>query len=768
MYKVIFSNSLIMASLLMYLGCSSDFIPNGIPDGADAPSGECVQDYFNSEVSSVLTTCVSCHSDKGSAKGTNLVFKEPIASSKNENFAILKTYIEAEGDKVVTKGANEEAHNGGTQLSGNSKVAMQLFVNYVNGKQECSSASVKSSIATSQVHVLSAEATLRSAAFKLTGNAPTEVELASVKSIDDLDPILYDYMETEGFKSWLKESFNDFLLTDFYLDRRENAEDLLNDEDFPSRRWYTDLESISESTIRANTNYAIAREPINLMLHVIENNRPYSEILTADYVLVNPYSARVYDADINGFTFDVGDFNLTEEAMEAKYDREALREVKLPNIPHAGLLSTIAFLNRFPSTPTNLDRHRSAKVQLFFLDTDILGLANRPINSSEVVSDSATWTNPNCTICHNIMEPIASTFKNWDEEGRYIAGFRGDAVQVPGMSIEKRAPNDASEHLLQWLAGEITKDDRFAVSSVKMFLKALTGRDAMKEPEADADDYLTKLQAYNFENKFITFTKEKFIASNYNAKMIIKEIIKSPLYRATGFDNGVDNAILSSHLGQAHLITPEALNRKIYSVMGYYWSSRRYDTNQNENNNSSDHRLLDEFKTLYGGMDSVNITSRKDDLNGIMANIQTRMALQMGCFPTTRDFYFAPDKRKLFPYVTKDLKPLDAYSIEKIKKNIQYLHSHILGESLPIDDPEIEATYKLFLDTYTDGRVAVLSGDESEYLLNECRLDVAPDESALEPSKQIRKDEYYVIRSWSAVITYLLSDFKFVYENNVE
>ena len=748
-------------------GCSNDFIPNGITEGTEAPTGECVQDYFNSEVSSILATCVSCHSEKGSAKGTDLVFKEPLANAKAENFTILKEYIEKTGDRVVKKGSNEEAHNGGTQLTGNSKTTMQLFVNYINGTQECSLVTNKSSIVNSQVNLMTPEATLRSAAFKLSGGAPSESDLKSVKNISDIKPILEKYMKTENFSIWLRESFNDFLLTDFYL-TSENAEDLLNSEDFPNRHWYMPLNGVAERTTRDNTNFAIAREPINLMVYVVENNRPYTEILTANYVLVNPYSAKVYNAEIDGFTFDENDFNLSEEAMEVKYPVDDLREVTLPNIPHAGLLTTIAYLNRFPSTPTNLDRHRSAKVQLFFLDTDILGLANRPINSTEVVSDSATWTNPNCTICHNVMEPISSTFKNWDEEGRYITGFRGDAVQVPGLSIEKRAPVDASDHLLQWLSQEITKDDRFAVSAVKTFLKALTGRDALKEPEADADDYLTKLQAYNFENKVITAIKDKFIATNYNAKTVIKEIIMSSLFRATGFVEGVNNDILSSQLGQAHLITPEALNRKIYDVMGYYWSSRRYDTQQNDNNDTRRQRLLNEFKTLYGGMNSDSIPTRVSELNGIMANIQTRMAIQMGCFPTTRDFFKPKSERKLFPYVTHKQKPLDDYTIGEIKKNIQYLHYHVLGEKVALEDAEIESTYNLFYDTYSAGRAAVLSGDEEENLIRECQMNYDLNESDIDTSRRLRKDEYYVIRSWSAVITYLLSDFKFVYENSAK
>ena len=38
------------------------------------------------------------------------------------------------------------------------------------------------------------------------------------------------------------------------------------------------------------------RAPLELIAHVVENDRPYTEILTADYIMANPMAAAAYGA----------------------------------------------------------------------------------------------------------------------------------------------------------------------------------------------------------------------------------------------------------------------------------------------------------------------------------------------------------------------------------------------------------------------------------------------------------------------------------------
>ena len=77
----------------------------------------------------------------------------------------------------------------------------------------------------------------------------------------------------------------------------------------------------------------------------------------------------------------------------------------------------------------------------------------------------------------------------------------------------------------------------------------------------------------------------------------------------------------------------------------------------------------------------------------------------------------------------------------------------------------MERTYQLFEDTMKEGRKAVEEGSLSINLPGACR---ATNNwwtgSPLPQEDRIVNDANYAIRSWMAVMTYLLSDYKFLYE----
>ena len=42
--------------------------------------------------------------------------------------------------------------------------------------------------------------------------------------------------------------------------------------------------------------YGAVRAPLELIAHVVENDLPYTEIMTADYIMANPQAAEAYGA----------------------------------------------------------------------------------------------------------------------------------------------------------------------------------------------------------------------------------------------------------------------------------------------------------------------------------------------------------------------------------------------------------------------------------------------------------------------------------------
>ena len=144
---------------------------------------------------------------------------------------------------------------------------------------------------------------------------------------------------------------------------------------------------------RAFSNDAVAREPLKLVEYLVMNDRPFTEILTADYIMVSPYSALIYGAEVEGEWTDV--FNPYE-----------FKPGKVAGIPHAGLLTSPMFLNRFPTTETNRNRHRAKIVYDFFLGVDILKFAQRPIDPTST-EHVPTMRDPQCNVCHNVIDPVA-------------------------------------------------------------------------------------------------------------------------------------------------------------------------------------------------------------------------------------------------------------------------------------------------------------------------------------------------------------------------
>ena len=98
-----------------------------------------------------------------------------------------------------------------------------------------------------------------------------------------------------------------------------------------------------------------------------------------------------------------------------------------------------------------------------------------------------------------------------------------------------------------------------------------------------------------------------------------------------------------------------------------------------------------------------------------------------------------------------------------------YLHDHLLGEALAPDDPEIDRALGVLTAVYEDGQAGLMLPEEQEpYPVNlpgPCRADEDPASGEAIPAElQIIEDPDYVVRSWMAVITYMLGDYRYLYE----
>ena len=744
---------------------------------------ECLsnEEFFQQEVYAPIlaTNCETCHNSGGAAKDTSFIIRAPEWGPDfiDQNLQMFEqlSKLTYEGQPwILLKPTLQIEHEGGERFKVDSEEynAFNAMIDRIANPVVCDEADEIEEFFDG-VEMLDEVATLRKATLALAGRLPTveEEQVARDLSWEGVDQVLDNVMNEPVFYDRLREIYNDHFLTDRYYDDPPEAVALLqvtedgdDNSPFPNAFWFESEypEGSEAREFAANAaNLAIAREGIELVIHVVRNNLPYTEILTANYTMANWYSAQ---------SFGVAP---PPEAVEG--DPYAFGPVQIPGWPHAGVLTTTTWLFRFPTTETNRNRHRSRMAHEFFLATDVQALGSRPIDATKILGHNPTMNDPECTICHEVVDPLAGAFQNWDEAGKYNPseeGWYSDMRPAGFGGLEMPAANQPAA--LQWAVWEVVKDDRFARSAVDIMFKGLSGQTPIGEPEdPTAEGYLETIKAVKIQREIFGQIGQAFIDSNYNLKTVVKEIIKSPYYRAynaVGLDESRELEL--AEVGMGRMLIPEQLNRKIEATTGLQW--KQYDPND-PNGGSADYLIDDEvYKIFYGGIDSDDVTQRITEPNGIMANVAKRMANEMACLAVPQDFAKPSAERKIFPLVEADFEPEDSNGFEvpasasAITAQIQYMIERFWGEYRTADDPEVRRAYDLFLAVWKDGQagLAVPEGQEGGYGtgLGFCgaQTDILTGEDLGE--RAVVEDENYTIRAWMAVTNYMLSDFRFLTE----
>ncbi len=286
--------------------------------------------------------------------------------------------------------------------------------------------------------------------------------------------------------------------------------------------------------------------------------------------------------------------------------------------------------------------------------------------------------------------------------------------------------------------------------------RALVGRAPSTFPRTPARATTSEAARLEVQDQFFQQVGQAFVAANYNLKFVIRDILLSPtIERRTRRARFRPSERSSSRsIGTGRLSTPELLSRKIEAVTGLRWK-RGWDSRD---------WLTSDYRILYGGIDSDTVTQRLTSPNGIMASVMWRMANEVACGSTAWDISRPAAERKLFPFVEVSTVPAGA-GADAVKQNIQYLHSRVLGEDLALDDPELLRTYQLFLDTWNEGQAKVVTKKSpTAWSGGAAVVGTRSLARRLPEGERLEKDENYVVRSWMAVLTYLLADYQFLYE----
>ena len=652
----------------------------------------------------VQAVCSNCHKSDGLAASTQLRFS---LSDDAANVEAIRNYIQLRGDggqTILSKISGGQSHGGSSPFPTDSSgyAAMAELINILNRSTTDSGENTGNGFF-KDVTVASAEQTLRRAALILAGRLPTAEEVTLAKSDEDgLRQAVLGLMQGDGFHQFLLRGANDRLHTDAFLNGLfSEVTDLFGvggtfypvaaNKNFLPKP-FTDEQNWERDQWATGYRVGVTRAPLELIAYIVENDRPYTEVLTADYTMVNWYSSQAFRSGTRvGTSGDATTFapgpNRGQVVLDDEYENQWVQDSGLRvlshsgflDYPHAGIMNEPIWLHRYPTTETNRNRARARWTFYHFLGIDIETSAPRTTDPVALAdTNNPTLNNPACTVCHSRLDPLAGAYQNYGNEGIYRSAWGGlDALpdtykypewfeensdpspyqhgdtwfrdMLPPGFADTTQPNDRKDDSLQWLGQVMVNDPRFAKAAVSFWWPALIGAETLASPEVETDaNYQQLSAAFDAQQRDIGIFADQFRDNNFNLKSLLADMVLSPWFRAKGLEAATDRAVELANVGIDRLLTPEELDAKNVAILGYTWD--RYENDWIGNPNRYGSALTGRLNLYYGGIDSNGIKERSRAMTALMANVAERNGLHLACGVTTLDFFenTKPEDRRLF------------------------------------------------------------------------------------------------------------------------
>lgn len=816
--------------LTLALGAHGWPVETGDPDYPIAASltttGASVSDveqYYTEEVDpGVQRECLFCHKGGATAlqSGARLVLSH---SSRGNHTAFIDMLALGDVDSnwILAKVTGQQGHGGGAVFSQNS-VQYRALQQYFSLLGEGDSSELELTGFWDGTAAEARETTLRRATLLFAGRLPEDaaINLAS-QSEEGLRRAILEALSGSGFKDFILRGANDRLLVEgllnglnfdiSVLDRYPALSELLVrlPEERPDEYDdYHDKPFLTRWDADWSFRWAITREPLELIAHVIMKDLPYRQVLTANHTMVNAFSDLAYRSD-TGFSHDFADdegfYNRSQynrfvpgyndghiphdSQFEATEEGGIIRFSGYQEWPHSGVLSTQAWLARYPSTDTNRNRARARWSYFHFLGVDIEKSAPRTTDPVALAdTNNPTMNNSACTVCHERLDPVAGAYQSFGDLGHYLDQYGGqdalaDSYKCPECYggephsspyeegdtwyRDMRRPGflgkvaGGPRDSLQWLGYRMSRDPRFAAATVRFWWPAIFGADPLVMPEDDqVPGYEARLVAFNEQDALIVSLAERFEESGFKAKQLFADMVMSRWYRHSEVTNQglVDNRLVElATVGRGRLLGPEELDRKNIAVFGRTW--RQWDSGLNPHNFSPETALTGfraPFKGFYGGIDGAAVTTRNRDITPLMANLTESMASELACQIVIEDFNRPQDER----FVFRDVDRTSTASYQ-IQQQIETLMVRALQRTISL------AESNQMLSTVTNGASdAVRRGDW--YFDDQSRCDTwmiwPGEELTHEENEQRYGDPKGMMRGWTALLHGIMTSYGYLHD----
>ncbi len=746
----------LLAAAVALTGCGGGDTGSTRPTGAPAPAATATatcatppQAFTATVWPSMSSTCVVCHRAGAVASGTGLVFAA--GGSAEANYSVLRAFAATKSDLLMSKSIGLPTHTGGKVFGdANSQQYKDLAALLPKLKETCSTEVLATGQAWAGIKFADNATTLAKASVLFAGRNPTAAESSAVAAGGDvvLRQQMLSYMDMGPmFDRFLTEAGHlQFLVNGVVVFGQNRG---LNAADFPLAAAVINNQN-PPAGVRARFETTMRMEPINLMKYIVKNGRPWTDIVAGNYTVVNGVTAPLLGAQVQGTFMNPAD--------DMEFLPAVLPDARLGgNREQAGVMTTHAALDRFPTTETNRNRHRVSEMMKRFNATYIPMLASRPLEDGQF--RVTVMDNPGCAVCHDVMDPMAAAFQNWAPNNRFRPNGAGAmAHALPNVYIstnymddskgkEFYQPNDNwfrdskapgygatpmpngynNPNAAVWLGQQMAADSRFAMGGVHFWSKALFQREPLHAPtDTSGPEAAGRLAAYNAQHDEFKEIAARFAASGYKVKDLLVELMMSKQARANGL-TAPATAQRESQLvavGGGNLLSATRLNAKFTGVFG-----SPYDA---FNNAFAGPALA------YSNFDGVAQKTVQQDFTSSQVSVSDGAALRNVCRWTAADFAKPTATRLLFPHVTMTDTPANKAGSDKILANIVYLFEHVWNQRVTTTDAEVQRMYALLVDVYND------RANMSARPLN-CELNAGNDAS-------------YAGRMWATGLIYMIGD----------
>jgi len=404
---------------------------------------------------------------------------------------------------------------------------------------------------------------------------------------------------------------------------------------------------------------SVGEEPLRLAARIVVEDRPWTEVVTADHTMANPLLASIWPIDHPG----------GEGWQPSTYT---------DGRPAAGILSTNGLWWRYYTTVTNYNRGRVAAITRTMVCDDF---ASRSVSFDDAEAlaagadaEEALRTSPSCMSCHQVVDPIAVTlFGFWsaneynvDEVDHYHPEREDLGAEVLG--LEANWYGDPVYGLNE-LGRHIAADRRFSTCAVKTFAKALWRRDA---EDTDAD-IIAELDA-------------SFLASDHRVRPLLSELTETLAYQVGSFEAGATEAQMAPH-NELRMLRPDQLARAVEQLTGFSWTWKGYDQLDNDTLG---------FRIMAGGVDGAEVTQPQHAPS--LTSLLVLQRLAEGAANHVVDAELLHGEDTVLDGIFADTRPGDGFFEDKVRD----LHWRLYA--VRADDDWVEAISALWWAVHeTDG-----------------------------------------------------------------